>query len=137
MKDCFNVRNAAAVLVVAGLLLLPLYTSLEKIDTRLHEAGADLYCSAFQTWRRVTLPISMPGVVAGTLLTFIPAVGDYVNAQMLGNVNTHVIGQVIENELLRDSYGFATGSAASVILMVGVLAIVMTYIRKAGTEDLL
>lgn len=135
---------ASPAAVVCGMIynflpftVLPLYTSLEKIDTRLHEAGADLYCSAFQTWRRVTLPISMPGVVAGTLLTFIPAVGDYVNAYMLGGVNNHVIGQVIENELLRDSFGFATGSAASVVLMVGVLVIVMTYIRKAGTEDLL
>jgi spermidine/putrescine transport system permease protein len=117
-------------------MVLPLYTSLEKIDPRLHEAGADLYCSAFKTWRHVTVPLSMPGIVGGTLLTFIPAIGDYVNAQLLGNPNTQVIGQVIENEFLKDSTGYPTASAISVALMVVTLAIVLVYIRKAGTEDL-
>jgi spermidine/putrescine transport system permease protein len=117
--------------------ILPLYTSLEKIDPRLHEAGADLYCSAFTTWRRITLPLSMPGVIGGTLLTFIPAVGDYINAQLLGNPNTTVVGQRIEDLFLRQSDGYPVGSAMSVVMMVGTLVIVMTYIWRAGTEDLL
>jgi spermidine/putrescine transport system permease protein len=117
--------------------ILPLYTSLEKIDPRLHEAGADLYCSPYRTWRRITLPLSMPGVIGGTLLTFIPAVGDYINAQLLGNPNTTVVGQRIEDLFLRQTNGYPVGSAMSVVMMVGTLVIVMTYIWRAGTEDLL
>jgi spermidine/putrescine transport system permease protein len=117
--------------------ILPLYTSLEKIDHRLHEAGADLYCNAFTTWRRITLPLSMPGVVAGTLLTFIPAVGDYINAQLLGNANTGVVGQKIEYMFLRSTSDYPAGSALSVVMMVGTLVLVLGYIKKAGTEDLL
>jgi spermidine/putrescine transport system permease protein len=135
---------ASPVAVVCGMVynflpftILPLYTSLEKIDPRLHEAGADLYCSGYQTWRRVTLPLSMPGVIGGTLLTFIPAVGDYINAQLLGNPNTTVVGQRIEDLFLRQTNGYPVGSAMSVVMMVGTLIIVMSYIYKAGTEDLL
>jgi spermidine/putrescine transport system permease protein len=117
--------------------VLPLYTSLEKIDPRLHEAGADLYCSGYKTWRHVTWPLSLPGVIAGTLLTFIPAVGDYINAYMLGSPNTRVIGQVIEDEALRDVFGYPVASAMGVILTAGTLAIVLTYVKKAGSEDLL
>lgn len=117
--------------------VLPLYTSLEKIDHRLHEAGADLYCSVFRTWRYVTWPLSLPGVVAGTLLTFIPAVGDYINAYMLGSPNTQVIGQVIENKALRDVFGYPVASAMGVILTAGTLIIVLGYVKKAGSEDLL
>ena len=117
--------------------ILPLYTSLEKIDPRLHEAGRDLYCSPFTTWRRITLPLSMPGVVGGTLLTFIPAIGDYINAQLLGNPNTGVVGQKIQDLFLRQSSGYPVGSAISVVLMVSTLILVLGYIRKAGTEDLI
>jgi spermidine/putrescine transport system permease protein len=117
--------------------ILPLYTSLEKIDPRLHEAGRDLYCNPFTTWRRVTLPLSMPGVIGGTLLTFIPAVGDYINNTLLGNPNTSVVGQSIENLFLKQSSGYPVGSAISVVLMVSTLILVMSYIRKAGTEDLI
>lgn len=117
--------------------ILPLYTSLEKIDPRLHEAGKDLYSSPFTTWRRVTLPLSMPGVIGGTLLTFIPAVGDYINNTLLGNPNTSVVGQSIENLFLKQSSGYPVGSAISVVLMVSTLVLVMSYIRKAGTEDLI
>jgi spermidine/putrescine transport system permease protein len=143
----FTVGNhvlASPAAVVCGMVynflpftVLPLYTSLEKIDPRLHEAGADLYCSPLTTWRRVTLPLSMPGVVGGTLLTFIPAIGDYVNAQLLGNPNTLVIGQSIEHEFLQDSTGYPLASALSVILMAATLVIVLLYVKKAGTEDLL
>lgn len=135
---------ASPAAVVSGMVynflpftILPLYTSLEKIDPRLHEAGNDLYGGAFATWRRVTLPLSMPGVIGGTLLTFIPAVGDYINAQLLGNPNTGVVGQKIEDLFLRQTSGYPTGSAISVVLMVGTLILVMLYIRKAGTEDLI
>ena len=117
--------------------VLPLYTSLEKIDPRLHEAGADLFCSGFKTWRYITWPLSRPGVIAGTLLTFIPAVGDYVNAYMLGGPNTHVIGTVIENEALRDVFGYPIASAMGVILTAGTMIIVLGYVKKAGSEDLL
>ncbi len=117
--------------------ILPLYTSLEKIDPRLHEAGGDLYCGTFATWRRITLPLSMPGVIGGTLLTFIPSVGDYINAQLLGNPNTGVVGQKIEDLFLRQTSGYPVGSAISVVLMVGTLILVLLYIRKAGTEDLI
>jgi spermidine/putrescine transport system permease protein len=78
----------------------------------------------------------MPGVIGGTLLTFIPAVGDFINAQLLGNPNTGVVGQKIEDLFLRNTQGYPVGSAISVVMMVGTLILVMGYIRKAGTEDL-
>jgi spermidine/putrescine transport system permease protein len=79
----------------------------------------------------------MPGVIGGTLLTFIPAVGDYINNTLLGNPNTSVVGQSIENLFLKQSSGYPVGSAISVVLMVSTLVLVMSYIRKAGTEDLI
>ena len=128
--------------VVAGLtynflpfMVLPLYASLEKIDPRLHEAGADLYASPFTTFLKVTVPLSLPGLVAGTLLTFIPAAGDYINAELLGNPNTTMIGNVIQNLFNGGSYPEA--ASASVILMVAITAMVLIYIRRAGTEELL
>jgi spermidine/putrescine transport system permease protein len=128
--------------VVAGItynflpfMVLPLYASLEKIDPRLHEAGADLYASPFTTFRKVTVPLSLPGLVAGTLLTFIPAAGDYINAELLGNPNTTMIGNVIQNLFSGGSYPEA--AAASVLLMVVITVMVLVYIRRAGTEELL
>ena len=82
-------------------MTLPLYASLERIDLRLLEAGSDLYARPFTAFRRVTWPLSLPGVVAGTLLTFIPAAGDYINSKLLGNPNTTMIGQVIDGQFLR------------------------------------
>ncbi len=127
--------------VVAGLtynflpfMVLPLYASLEKIDPRLHEAGADLYASPFTTFRRVTVPLSMPGLVAGTLLTFIPAAGDYINSELLGNPQTTMIGNVIQNLFNGGSYPEA--AALSVTLMAVIVVLVLAYIRRAGTEDL-
>ncbi|NED93075.1 ABC transporter permease subunit, partial [Streptomyces sp. SID11233] len=79
----------------------PLYTSLERIDPRLHEASGDLYAAPFTTFRKVTFPLSLPGVVSGTLLTFIPAAGDYVNADLLGSTDTRMIGNVIQTLFLR------------------------------------
>lgn len=116
-------------------MTLPLYAALEKIDFRLIEAGGDLYGSAWTTFRKVTFPLSLPGVVAGTLLTFIPAVGDFINAQLLGSIKDKMIGNVIDSQfrIVRD---YPTASALSFLLMVSVLAIVFVYIRRAGTEDL-
>lgn len=116
-------------------MTLPLYAALEKIDFRLIEAGSDLYGSAWTTFRKVTFPLSLPGVVAGTLLTFIPAVGDFINAQLLGSIKDKMIGNVIDSQfrIVRD---YPTASALSFLLMISVLAIVFVYIRRAGTEDL-
>ena len=134
---------ATSFAVVTGLtynflpfMTLPLYASLEKIDRRLLEAASDLYASAWTTFRRVTLPLSMPGVVAGTLLTFIPATGDYVNAQLLGTPNQYMVGNVIDGLLLqvRD---YAHAPALSFVLMASILVLVLLYVRRAGTEELL
>ncbi len=116
-------------------MILPLYTSLERIDGRLHEAAGDLYARPFTTFRKVTFPLSMPGVVSGTLLTFIPASGDYVNADLLGSTDTRMVGNVIQTQFLR-ILDYPTAAALSFILMAGILAVVTLYIRKSGTEDL-
>jgi spermidine/putrescine transport system permease protein len=117
-------------------MTLPLYASLERIDPRTMEASGDLYANAFTTFRKVTLPLSMPGVVAGTLLTFIPAAGDYINAELLGNPSTKMIGNVIDARYLQ-IVDYPGAAALSFILMATILVMVMLYIRKAGTEELL
>ncbi len=117
-------------------MTLPLYASLERIDPRLHEAAGDLYSTPWTAFRRVTLPLSMPGVVAGTLLTFIPAAGDYINSQLLGSPNTTMIGQVVAGQFLR-VLDYPTAAALSVVLMLTILALVTVYVRRSGTEDLL
>jgi spermidine/putrescine transport system permease protein len=128
--------------VVAGLtynflpfMILPLYAALEKIDPRLIEAAGDLYASPATAFRKVTWPLSMPGVVAGTLLTFIPAAGDYINAALLGSTGNRMIGNAIQINFIqfRD---YPTASALSFVLMAIILVLVFTYIRRAGTEDL-
>jgi spermidine/putrescine transport system permease protein len=128
--------------VIAGLtynflpfMILPLYAALEKIDPRVQEAASDLYASPATTFRKVTWPLSLPGVVAGTLLTFIPAAGDYINAQLLGSTADRMIGNAIQINFIqfRD---YPTASALSVMLMVIILVLVFTYIRRAGTEEL-
>ena len=116
-------------------MTLPLYASIDRIDPRTLEASGDLYANGFTTFRRVTLPLSMPGVVAGTLLTFIPAAGDYVNAAILGSPNTKMIGNVIESRYLK-IVDYPTAAALSFTLMVVILILVTVYIRKAGTEEL-
>lgn len=135
--------TATPVAVVTGLMYnflpfmaLPIYASLERLDARLVEAGNDLYADGPTTFFKVTLPLSMPGVVAGTLLTFIPASGDYVNATLLGNpTSTTMIGQVIDSRFLK-VVDYPTAAALSVILMVSILALVTAYVRRAGTEEL-
>jgi spermidine/putrescine transport system permease protein len=116
-------------------MTLPLYASLERIDPRTLEASGDLYANGITTFRRVTLPLSMPGVVAGTLLTFIPAAGDYVNAAILGNPNSKMLGNVIESRYFR-IVDYPTAAALSFTLMAAILILVTLYIRKAGTEEL-
>ena len=117
-------------------MVLPLYASLQRLDGRLLEAAADLYASPLRTFRHVTLPLSLPGVVAGTLLTFIPAVGDYINAALLGTVRTSMIGNVIDSAfLVRLDYPQA--AALSFLLMAAILVLVTVYVRRAGTDQLL
>ena len=128
--------------VIAGLtynflpfMILPLYAALEKIDPRLIEAASDLYASPQTAFRKVTWPLSMPGVVAGTLLTFIPAAGDYINAELLGSPKNRMIGNEIQANFI-EYRDYPTASALSFILMAIILVLVFTYIRRAGTEDL-
>lgn len=119
-------------------MTLPLYATLERLDTRFLEAGNDLYANPFTTFRLVTLPLSMPGIVSGVLLTFIPAAGDYVNASQnfLGGASTQMVGNVIEsNFLIINNYPAA--AAMSIILMAAILVMVITYVKRSGTEDLL
>lgn len=119
-------------------MTLPLYTTLERLDTRMLEASADLYATPFTTFRKVTLPITMPGIISGTLLTFIPIAGDYVNASrdFLGSSDTAMIGNVVETNYLRIN-DYPAASALSVLLMIVILVLVSAYVKKSGTEDLL
>jgi spermidine/putrescine transport system permease protein len=129
--------------VIAGLtynflpfMVLPIYASLERIDESLIEAAKDLYASAREAFWRVTLPISAPGIVAGTLLTFIPAVGDYINADFLGGPNQAMIGNVIQGQYLRVT-DYPSAAALAFVLMALILAVVVIYIRFAGSEALM
>jgi spermidine/putrescine transport system permease protein len=118
-------------------MTLPIYTSLERLDLRYVEAGGDLYASPRSTFWRITLPLSLPGVISGTLLTFIPAAGDYVNASrdFLGGTETAMIGNVVEaNFLALGNYPVA--ASLSIILMAAILLVVGLYVKFAGTKDL-
>jgi spermidine/putrescine transport system permease protein len=129
--------------VIAGLaynflpfMVLPLYASLERIDKSLLEAANDLYASSREAFVRVTLPLSLPGVVAGTLLTFIPAAGDYVNAFFLGATNNHMIGNTIQS-LYLNVRDYPTAAALSFVLMALIMVAVVIYIRFAGSEAIM
>lgn len=115
-------------------MVLPLYASLEKIDHRFLEAAADLYSSPFTAFRTVTLPLAMPGLVAGTLLTFIPSAGDYINSELLGNPQTRMVGNEIQDLFAAGDY--PTASALSVTLMAAIVLLVFVYVRRSGTEEL-
>ncbi len=126
--------------VIAGLtynflpfMILPIYASIERLDMRLVEAAKDLYSSSRQAFLRVTLPITAPGVVAGVLLTFIPAFGDYVNAAILGGTNQAMIGNKIQSLYLFER-NYPEAAALSFLMMALLLAVVVVYIRMAGTE---
>jgi spermidine/putrescine transport system permease protein len=129
--------------VVAGItynflpfMILPLYASLERVDHRLLEAAYDLYGRRRDVFLHVTLPLSMPGVVAGVLLFFIPATGDFINAELLGTPNQYMIGNVIQSRFL-ELTDYPTAAALSFILMALMLAVVLVWARIAGTEALL
>jgi spermidine/putrescine transport system permease protein len=134
---------ATPVAVVAGLtynflpfMVLPLFASIDKIDHRLIEAASDLYANPIRGFFKVTWPLSLPGVVSGTLLTFIPAAGDYINAQLLGSPNQRMVGSVIQS-LFTDANNYPAAGALSMILMLLIVAMVLFYVRRAGTEELL
>ncbi len=134
---------ATPVAVVAGLtynflpfMVLPLFASIDKIDPRLIEASNDLYASPITGFFKVTWPLSLPGVISGTLLTFIPASGDYINAQLLGSPNQRMVGNVIQ-DLFTDANDYPAAGALSMIMMILIVVMVLFYIRRAGTEDLL
>jgi spermidine/putrescine transport system permease protein len=116
-------------------MTLPLYVSLEKIDKRLLEAALDLYANRTRAFMRVTLPLSLPGIFAGTLLTFIPAIGDYINAYLLGSTQTTMIGNVIQSKFLTFN-DYPSAAALSFTLMTGIMVFVVIYARILGTEDL-
>jgi spermidine/putrescine transport system permease protein len=116
-------------------MVLPLYVALEKIDPHLVEAATDLYASRAQAFLRVTLPLSMPGVFAGSLLVFIPAVGDFINAEILGSRDTTMIGNVIQRLFLQTN-AYPEASALGFVLMASVLVLVAIYARVVGADEL-
>jgi spermidine/putrescine transport system permease protein len=128
--------------VIAGItynflpfMALPLYVSLEKIDRRLIEAATDLYASRTTAFRKVTLPLALPGIFAGSLLTFIPAVGDFINAALLGTPNQYMIGNVIQSRYL-NILDYPTAAALSFVLMAVILIGILVYARLLGTRSL-
>ncbi len=134
---------ATPVAVVAGLaynflpfMVLPLYASIDRIDHRLIEAASDLYANPVVGFFKVTWPLSLPGVISGTLLTFIPASGDFINAQLLGSPNQRMVGNVIQ-DLFTDANDYPAAGALSMIMMILIVVMVVFYVRRAGTEDLL
>jgi spermidine/putrescine transport system permease protein len=131
---------ATSTAVIAGLtynflpfMILPIYASLERIDLSLIEAAKDLYASARQAFLKVTLPLTAPGVVAGVLLTFIPAFGDYINAEILGGINDKMLGNKIQSLYLAER-NYPEAAALSFLMMAAVLLVVLLYLRAAGTE---
>jgi spermidine/putrescine transport system permease protein len=129
--------------VIAGItynflpfMVLPIYASLDRVDRSLIEAAKDLYASSRAAFLKVTLPLSAPGIVAGTLLTFIPAVGDYINAFFLGSTQNHMIGNVIQG-LYLTQFDYPAAAALSFVLMALIMVAVIIYIRFAGSEALM
>jgi len=114
-------------------MALPIYTTLEKLDLRFVEAGGDLYANPFTVFTKITFPLSLPGVISGTLLTFIPATGDYINASrdFLGSTDTAMMGNVIEANFLV-LQNFPAAAAMSLILMASILVLVAAYTRRSG-----
>jgi spermidine/putrescine transport system permease protein len=134
---------ATSVAVIGGLtynylpfMVLPIYVALERIDPRVLEAAHDLYAGRTQTFLRVVLPLSLPGVFAGVLMTFVPASSDYVNASVLGGTSNTMIGNVIQNQYLV-TQDYPTASALSFTLMAVLLVGIFVYARALGTEDVL
>jgi spermidine/putrescine transport system permease protein len=133
---------ASRTAVIAGItynflpfMALPLYVSLEKIDRRLIEAATDLYASRATAFRKVTVPLALPGIFAGTLLTFIPACGDFINAALLGTPNQYMIGNVIQAKFL-NILDYPTAAALSFTLMLFILVGIFLYARVLGARNL-
>jgi len=133
---------ATSLAVIGGLtynflpfMVLPLFVSLERIDPVLVEAANDLYASRWEAFRRVTFPLALPGVFAGSILTFIPALGDWVNAELLGNTQTKMIGNVIQDRFISQG-DYPVAAALSFILMAAIVIAVFIYARLLGTEQL-
>lgn len=131
------------VAVVSGLtynflpfMVLPIYVALERIDPRVVEAAYDLYASRLQAFARVILPLSLPGVFAGVIMTFVPVSSDYVNAEVLGGPQNTMIGNIIQTEYFNNS-AYPTASALSFVLMAILLAGIFAYARTLGTQDVL
>ncbi|GAA4074935.1 ABC transporter permease [Actinomadura miaoliensis] len=129
--------------VVSGLtynflpfMVLPIYVALERIDPRVVEAAHDLYASRFQVFRRVILPLSLPGVFAGVVMTFVPICSDYVNAEVLGGPRNTMIGNVIQSQYFGNS-AYPLASALSFTLMAILLVGIFVYARALGTRDVL
>ncbi len=140
LPDNFRIL-ASPVAVIAGITYnflpftaLPLYVSLERIDRRLVEAAKDLYASRSEAFRKVVLPLSFPGVFAAVILTFVPATGDYINSEVLGNPSTTMIGNIIQRKFLTE-FHYPEAAALSVILMLGMLVLALIYAKVLGTED--
>ncbi|MEU8178573.1 ABC transporter permease [Microbispora hainanensis] len=134
---------ATSAAVIGGLaynflpfMILPMYVALERIDPRVLEAAQDLYASKVQTFLRVVLPLSLPGVFAGVLMTFVPATSDYVNASVLGGTSNTMVGNVIQNQFLINQ-DYPTASALSFTLMALLLVGIFAYAKALGTEDVL
>jgi spermidine/putrescine transport system permease protein len=132
---------ASAPAVIAGITYnfipftaLPLYVALERIDRRYVEAAKDLYASKFEAFRRVVLPLSLPGIFAAVVLTFVPATGDFVNSTVLGGPDNVMIGNIIQNKFLAETQ-YPQAAALSVVLMIGMLILALAYARVLGTED--
>ena len=140
LPDGFRVL-ATPFAVIAGMVYnylpftaLPLYVALERIDWRLVEAARDLYASRWEAFRHVVFPLSIPGVFAAILLTFVPATGDYVNAAVLGGPGTTMIGNIIQQKFLEE-LNYPEAAALSVVLMLAMLVLASVYARVLGTED--
>lgn len=128
--------------VIAGIaynslpfMVLPLYVTLEKIERSVVESASDLYATPTQVFTKVIIPLSIPGIFAGFLLTFVPAVGDYINAAILGGTNTYMIGNVIQAQFLTNQ-NYPLASALSFILMAGLLVGVLAYARVLGARQI-
>src|SRR5262245_5899850 len=141
LPDNFHIL-ATTTAVVSGIaynflpfMALPLYVALDRIDRKVVEAAQDLYSSKFEVFRRVIVPLSIPGIFAGVLLTFVPAMGDYVNAQILGGTKNLMIGNIIQQEYL-NNFHYPIAAALSFILMIGMLIGILFYARVLGTRSL-
>ncbi|SFN08711.1 spermidine/putrescine transport system permease protein [Actinomadura madurae] len=142
LPEGFHVLDTG-VAVVSGLtynflpfMVLPIYVALERIDPRVVEAAYDLYASRLQAFARVILPLSLPGVFAGVIMTFVPVSSDYVNAEVLGGPQNTMIGNIIQTEYFNNS-AYPTASALSFVLMAILLAGIFAYARTLGTQDVL